>query len=113
MRNKITSFLLSKIADFKYLKENFDSYNSDKISELAIDTAIEIVNKLRSADIEDVFVFPMRDGGIQFEISRISDIDEELVIDKKGNIKLIEYSLTGDILSKNPIKIEQIPSFFI
>lgn len=55
----------------------------------------------------------MRDGGIQFEISRFTDIEEELVIDKEGNIRIIEYSTSGDLISNKPIKLEQIQSFFI
>lgn len=111
MKNSVRNFLISKIDGFRNLKENFDSYNSDKISNKSIETSIRVVNELN--DVELISVFPMRDGGIQFEISRFTDIEEELVIDKEGNIRIIEYSTSGDLISNKPIKLEQIQSFFI
>lgn len=111
MKNSVRNFLISKINGFRDLEENFDSYNSDKISNESIETSIKILNELNN--VEELFVFPMRDGGIQFEISRFSDIEEELIIDKEGNIRIIEYNTTGDLLSNKSIKLEQIQSFFI
>ncbi len=113
MKSSTINYLLSKVEGFKDLKENFDSYNADKVSEKAIAISIEIVGQLKDIDVEGLSVFPMRDGGIQFEISRFSDIEEELIIDKEGNIVIAEYNTLGDLITRTPIKLEQIGSFFI
>lgn len=105
MRNNIFYFLISKIKGFKNL-------NNEEISEKLINKAISVVTLLRPLDIESIFVFPMK-SSIKFEIHRLSDIEEELVIDKEGNLKIIEYTNTGDLISNKSIEIEQIPSFFI
>ena len=59
------------IYGFSNLQKNWDSYNADTISQIAIDTAIEALNPLHNkgllANGITVNVFPMRDGGIQFE----------------------------------------------
>lgn len=60
-----------KISEFSKLHSNWDSYNADPISQDAITTALKTLTFLNSKGILSsgitVSVFPMRDGGIQFE----------------------------------------------
>jgi len=78
--------LINKINKFADLEYNWNSYNSDIISKISIDVAINILNNFIVYMDEDVQinVFPMNNGGIQFDIDNI-----EIEIDINGKLKMI------------------------
>jgi hypothetical protein len=91
---------LDTIYGFSNLKPNWDSYNADVISKNAIDTAIVTLNYLNSrvqlSNDFTVSVFPMRDGGIQFEFDG-ENICAELEINQNGELKFILFDDDGSI----------------
>lgn len=77
-----------KINSFSELQKNWDSYKANEISPYAIKIALKTVRMLHDNNVlsDNVSVFPMRDGGIQFEFGN----DYELEINTKGDLILIE-----------------------
>ena len=94
------------IYGFSNLHHNWDSYNADVISKNAIDTAIETLNHLNSkGQLTSGFtvnVFPMRDGGIQFEFDG-ENICAELEINENGDSTFIFFDDDGDIIEKEQL----------
>lgn len=82
------------INGFSNLEPNWDSYEADKISKKAIDTANKALTYMRDMDIllnkMTINVFPMRDGGIQFEFDGDA-ICAELEINPYGKLTFILY----------------------
>ena len=66
-----------------------DSYNANKISPAAIKSALKTVQMLSDKNLlsYNVGVFPMRDGGIQFEFGN----EYELEINIEGNLVFLEF----------------------
>lgn len=99
--------LNDKINGFENLPANWDSYNADSISTSAISMGLEVLNYLkREGTLTSgivVNVFPMRDGGIQFEFEA-ENLDAELEINPQGDLTLILFNDNGDIILKQPIK---------
>ncbi len=94
------------INGFLDLQYNWDSYNADVVSQDAVNIAIEILNHLNSKgflsnDIE-VSVFPMRDGGIQFEFDG-KNICAELEINQSGEMTFILFDKEGNIVDKGQL----------
>ena len=91
------------INGFSNLKTNWDSYNADAISKNAIDTAIETLNYLLSEGLLsngiNISVFPMRDGGVQFEFEG-ENICSELEINPSGELTFILFDDNGNIVDK-------------
>lgn len=104
---RIKYFELSdKINEFLTLQQNWDSYNAYSISKNAITTALNTLNYLNkkeflSNDIS-INVFPMRDGGVQFEFDS-DEICAELEISPKDNWTFILYDDNGNILKQYPL----------
>ena len=103
--------LNDKISGFENLVTNWDSYNADSISISAISTGLEILNFLKregtlTSGIK-VNVFPMRDGGIQFEFEA-ENLDAELEINPQGDLTIILFNDNGDITLKQPIKVYEL-----
>ncbi len=98
--------LLEKINGFSNLQHNWDSYNADIVSKSAIYTAIETLNHLNSkGQLTNGFmvnVFPMRDGGIQFEFDG-NNICAELEIDQNGDSTFILFDDDGNIIDKGQL----------
>ena len=105
----------SKLLDIKYfqykdliesyskLHHNWDSYNADSISNDSIITALEVLNFLYlkgflSSGIE-INIFPMREGGIQFEFDK-ENICAELEINKNGELTFIIFDNNGNIVDE-------------
>lgn len=96
--------LANKVKQFYNLPSNWDSYNADKISYHAIEIALQVIARLSidgllSSNI-DINVFPMRDGGIQFEFDD-KDLSYELEIFPEGELRFIEYDEEGDVEEEN------------
>jgi hypothetical protein len=98
--------LKSKIEGFAYLQQNWDSYNADAISMIAIDVAKEILNYFHNNEFLTngiaVHVFPMRDGGIQFEFDG-ENICAELEINPNGDSTFILFDDEGNIIDKGQL----------
>jgi hypothetical protein len=94
------------IYGFSNLQRNWDSYNADIVSKNAIDTAIETLNHLNSkGQLTNGFtvnVFPMRDGGIQFEFDG-ENICAELEINQNGDSTFILYDDDANIIDKGQL----------
>lgn len=102
------------IYGFSNLQKNWDSYNADTISQIAINTAIEALNHLHNkgllANGITVNVFPMRDGGIQFEFDG-QYICAELEISPNGEVTFILFDDDGNIVEKEQIfELSEIPT---
>lgn len=102
------------IYGFSNLQKNWDSYNADTITQIAIDTAIGALNHLHNkgllANGITVNVFPMRDGGIQFEFDG-QYICAELEISPNGETTFILFDDDGNILEKEQIfELSEIPT---
>ena len=98
------------INGFSNLEHNWDSYNANVISKNSIDTAIETLNHLNSkGQLTNGFavnVFPMRDGGIQFEFDG-ENICAELEIDQDGELIFILFDDDGNI-EQEPLKLFEL-----
>ena len=98
--------LRSKIEGLVHLESNWDSYNAEIISKTAVAVAIETVNFLNSKELLSnglsVSVFPMRDGGIQFEFDG-ENICAELEINQNGDSTFILFDDDGNIIDKGQL----------
>ena len=78
-----------RIKSFSDLKDNWDGYGADKITEQSIVVAISLLDSLSN---DKILVYPMRNGGIQFEIGDYKEIEifnndiTELFFDSEYNI---------------------------
>lgn len=78
-----------RIKSFSDLKDNWDVYGADKITEQSIVVAISLLDSLSN---DKILVYPMRNGGIQFEIGDYKEIEifnndiTELFFDSEYNI---------------------------
>jgi hypothetical protein len=102
------------IYGFSNLKKNWDSYNADTITQMAIDTAIDTLNHLHSKGFLTngfrVNAFPMRDGGVQFEFDG-KYICAELEISPNGEVTFILFDNDGDIVEEVKVfEISEIPT---
>lgn len=99
-------YLADIVKGFSNLKPNWDSYNADSISNDSIELALETLNHLNSQGLLSngfsVNVFPMRDGGIQFEFDG-ENICAELEINQNGDSTFILYADDGNIIGKGQL----------
>lgn len=99
-RFNISKKLYDKIKGFSLLKSNWDTYDADLISVKAIDTAFDILEFLNGEEQLtnhlNVEVFPMRDGGVQFEFDG-ENICAELEISQTGTQTFILYDVESNI----------------
>lgn len=102
--------LRSKIEGLVHLESNWDSYNAEIISKTAVAVAIETINYLNSKELLSnglsVSVFPMRDGGIQFEFDG-ENICAELEINQKGELAFILFDDEENI-ELEPLKLFEL-----
>ena len=107
------SRLSNKVYAFVNLQKNWDSYDADMISTTAIDVAIETLNHLYSKGVHSmgikISVFPMRDGGIQFEFDG-EYICAELEINQNGDLTFILFDDDGNIINdtKQPFELSTL-----
>jgi hypothetical protein len=99
------------IKDFALLQPNWDSYNADAISKTAIKIAHRVLQYLNNEDyIFDEFeinVFPMRDGGIQYEFDKKQE-SAELEISPSGDLQFIRYDHDGNIVSTKNLPVYEL-----
>jgi len=100
MKSKDTLKVL--IESFSELKKNWGSYNEDEITIQSIMTAHKLIDTIpHDVDIQTVYAFPMRNGGIQIEIGDFKDIE---VL----NYTITEIHFDGNlnIISKNVSELQ-------
>ena len=94
------------INGFSNLQPNWDSYNADAISPNSIEIGMETLNHLLNAGLLSngikISIFPMRDGGIQFEFDG-ENICAELEINQGGELTFILFDDDGNIVDKGPL----------
>lgn len=56
----------TKIDSFYLLEKGWDSYDSDKITINSIITAHDVLEKIILNNVEDINVFPMRNGEVNY-----------------------------------------------
>lgn len=65
-----------RIESFSELEKNWDGYDADEITIQSIAVANSVLDSIsKTTDINIISVFPMRDGGIQFEIGDYKEIE--------------------------------------
>lgn len=107
----IIGLLIKKIEKFKLLKYNWDSYNADPIDVEVISLAKNILRLFFLQNVKISFVSPMRDGGVQLDISTTkNEIEIEinanktfsfLLFDKEDNfISEDKYNNLVELISK-------------
>lgn len=119
--NPRISEIKNRIYDFKHLKDNWDSYHAEKISEGSIIFAIQLIMILELNNITVDEAFPMRDGGVQIEkddgnASIEIEISPDykitlLVFDRKSDLKfeaVYEIKNIAKLLDKLKVKYEQL-----
>lgn len=91
--------LKTKIDSFKKLEQNWNGYNSDKITKESILTAQFILkNILINEDLSKVDVFPIANFGIQFDIG----LDREIEISNNKST-FISYNENMEIIKEEEI----------
>ena len=116
--DSLYSSLSNKITAFSNLQKNWDSYDADTISEMAIDAALATLNHLNNqGQLTNGFtvnVFPMRDAGIQFEFDG-EIICAELEINKNADFKFILFDEDGNITNdpKQPFELSTLSTLLL
>ena len=104
--------LQDAINGYVHLQQNWDSYDAAPISATAIKVALKVLDQLNKANIfstgVEVNVFPMRDGGIQFEFDA-DDLCAELEIDEGGQMLFIQFDENAEVLKKIVIHQYELP----
>jgi hypothetical protein len=97
--------IIDTIEAYDKLDSNWDSYEAEPISKKAISIAIDTIKTLQKRNFLSehgiiINIFPMRDGGIQYEFDN-DFICSELEISPSGELTFIKYDATGKIIIKN------------
>jgi hypothetical protein len=99
MKNRDT--LKIKIDSFSELEKNWGSYNEEQITIESIITANKVLDMLPDIiDIQKVYVFPMRDGGVQFQIGEYKEIEIF-----NYTVTEIEFDINLNIINKYVYKL--------
>jgi hypothetical protein len=98
---KTKDFLKLEIEILSNLKANWGGYNEDDISIPTIVTASKVIDTLPSfLNLNDVSIFPMRNGGIQINIGDFKEI--EVLGD---DVKEIKFDSNFNIINKTTYKL--------
>ncbi len=108
--------LFITIVEFSKLKPNWDTYNARKISSVAIEKAVEILNELNNEEFYlnelNINVFPMRNGGVQFDFDG-ECISVELEIDGKGMLTSYSFDEEGNAINEKQLsELSELSTFF-
>jgi hypothetical protein len=108
--NFVEYFQLAKrINGFLNLPPNWDSYDAKAISTIATNTAIETLHYLNIegllSSVININVFPMRDGGVQFEFDG-NNICSEFEISPDGELTFLLFDKDDNIA--NSIEIFEL-----
>jgi hypothetical protein len=104
--------LRRKITAFKLLEENWDSYHANAITDTAIERSLKVADNLATRFLPiQINVFPMRDGGVQFEFDA-TGWSAELEINPEGKMAFMQFDTAGNLLKENPLEdIDSLSNF--
>lgn len=112
LSNVVYRRLANQMEAFKLLKPDWDSYQAPPTSPAAIQVGEEFLETLRRQErlnsTLQIHVFPMRDGGIQFEFDLENDACE-LEISPSGDLTLLTFNEDGDLLQTQNFQPTQTP----
>ena len=94
------------IKQFNALRPNWDSYNANQPSSIAIDKAINFVLYLSEKNIDIFFAAPTPDGDILVELKN-NDVHLEFVFSEVVANKIIA-SMNNDFLSEADLSTSQV-----
>lgn len=104
---KLPESLERHLSQLSRLTENWDSYHAKRISDKAIKKAesllISVSDSLGERRLEDVFIAPCSDGGLQLEWKIV--FEKELIVKISHGGKAVNYLITE--LSQNGTFIER------
>lgn len=112
-RNKKNKELCNTLLSFRELEYNWDSYGGEKIDGLSVNIASLYLRNMLDLTIKNARVFPMRDGGVQFEIGDNLEVEinglqiTETLFDDDCNV-LTEYKYSYSGNNKNICSCNQI-----
>lgn len=98
--------ILSRLAEFQQLEENWDGYNADPILNSTLELANNIAKYLIASKVKIDFCVPMRNGGVQFEFNLGNDC--EIEVHPNGDIYFLNYDEYSNIANKELITLEQL-----
>ena len=100
--------LQDSIRGFGQLRADWDSYHASAISPKAIAMALKACSHLKAQNFlsegVEINVFPMRDGGVQFEFDA-EDLCAELEINDLGELGYIQFDEVGNIIKRVPLTV--------
>lgn len=104
--------LISKVEKFRNLKNDFDTYEADKISPASAEAAIRLIKESDRNNLPLYFVAPGRNGDILVEFKNKEGKSAEIYVNPDGTRELLMYQnenciYEGDFVSK------KIENFFI
>ncbi len=98
--------LKTRIMGFAHLEQDWDGYNAEPISLPSIATALDVLHQLENDRMFSgkisIHVFPMRNGGIQYEFDA-ENLSVELEIDINGSMLFIVFDEKGNITDRAPL----------
>ena len=94
-----------KINTFKSLKPNWDSYDADEISEIAINNAIEFIKELEKYNLIVYFVSPVRDGGVFVEYQNNNNGKSiEVFFNQDGSNELVLFDNNKEVILEGTVE---------
>lgn len=103
--NNLLDKFINKINSFAKLEKNWDSYDAEIISEVAITTALNVLTYLSEKFILSVKIdiYPMACGGIQFEFNLNNYAELEIGVDGRMTYFIFdtEYTILNQKTSNN------------
>ena len=94
---------LNKIDSFKELKYDWDSYGANEISKQSIETSKEIVKIINELINNEIYAFPMPNGGVQIEFQNI-----ELEVYNESTIELLQFDIDDELIDEYTGNINEI-----
>ena len=99
---------LRRIAELKRLPEDWDSYGSPRIQQLAVQRAVEVVSAVAMEDVRPPQIVPVSGGGLQIEwTSANRELEIEILPD--GSIEYL--TVEGERTDEGPIPAEHADLF--
>lgn len=87
--------LKNRIKEFSILEYNWDGYQGDVVTEKSIKTDLKVLTKLIEEPDIYIYVYPMTNGGIQFELGDLKEVE---IID--NDVRTIIYDSDFNIIEE-------------
>ncbi len=98
--------VLSRLAEFQQLEQNWDGDNADPILNSTLELANDVAKHLIACKVKIDFCAPMRNGGVQFEFKLREDCEIEIY--PNGDIYFLTYDSLSNLINKEKITLEQL-----